>query len=657
MTNQQHSYADFRSVSELLGDALRRMASVWDEVGPGIGGDDSASRGDKLRRMADHLQQDEFNLMVVGEFKRGKSTLINAMLGKQLLPAKVAPCTAVITKVHYGEREVARLYYQDPQRPPKEVPAAELRNYVVIDDGGTERGAVRSGEYSRMEVDAQLALCRNGVTLTDSPGLNEHETRTDVSLRFLTEADALLLVLNCEQALSSTEQSFVADTLAQHGHDSRNVFVVWNRYEAVRDSEEDDRDIRERSRRFLEPAVGGGSRVFYVSALEALRGRHSNNPALVERSGLPTFERALESFLTSERGALKLRNPLSAAAGALRELGPAIERRSLLLQADVAPLQQRYDAARPRLEKLARDREKIRRRIERTRDDLADRLVESYRGFLAGVGPALEAAVEKEDVGFWDILWSKQELGERLQSTLSDAFGELLQGWSKGTVSPTVERTVQGLEDYLHEGVAEYVRELEGLRDSIVGGVPAVKVQEADESIFGRVLAAAGGLALGGVGGAVMGGAMGFKRMLGGMGLHLTLLIGALALGLNPIGAIVLSLVSGLGLTAAQGGSMAREVKGRFLKGFREELLKSSSAVEGRLRADVHAKFDDLRDKVDGELRLMMEEVQGQVEAALRDLTERREDVDRRVTKLLAMRAQVDLLQPQLDRVRAYGGS
>ena len=652
---EQHSYADFRGVSETLADALRSMAALWEDLGTSVG-EDTQARGTRLRSMADHLLNDSFNLMIVGEFKRGKSTLINAMLGKQLLPAKVAPCTAVITQVHYGEREVARLFFQDPKRLPLEVLAADLKKYVVIDDGTAESGRVRNTEYSRMEVYAPLALCRNGVTVTDSPGLNEHETRTDVSLRFLTEADALLLVLNCEQALSSTELNFVRDTLGQYGHDIRNVFVVWNRYEAVRDSEDDDRDLRARSRTFLEPVVGGSSRVFYVSALEALKGRHNNNAELVQRSGLPGFERALEGFLTSERGSLKLRNPLGAATVALRELGPAMDRRRLLMQADLGPLQQRYDGARPKLEKLAKDREKIRRRIEMARDDLAERLIESYGHFLTSVRPALEAALEKEEVGLKSIIFNKTELCNRLQTVLASEMQRQLDAWSKRSVSPVVERTMQGIEDSLHDGVAEYVRELEGLRDTIVGGMPTANVHEDDDSIFGRVLAAAGGLALGGVGGAVMGGAMGFKRMLGGLGVHLTLIIGVLVLGLNPIAAIVLSIVSGLGLTAVQGSAIARELTERFAKGFHEELVKSSHTIEARLRSDVGDKLNELRDKVDGELKLMVDEVQGQVEGALHDLTQRREDIDRKVMKLLAAKTQLESLQGQLERVQVYAG-
>lgn len=656
MSRRDHTYADFQDAASALTEALRQMATVWDDLGPGAS-EDAGGRGERLRTMAAHLEEDTFNLMIVGEFKRGKSTLINAMLGKPLLPAKIAPCTAVITQVHFGDREIARLFFRDANRPPLEVPATDLKKYVAIDHSNDGPIKARSAEYSRMEVEAPLALCRNGVALTDSPGLNEHETRTEVSLKFLTEADALVLVLNCEQALSGTELDFLTRTVGQHGHDIRNVFVVWNHYEVVRDSEDDDRELRQRSRAFLEPVVGGPSRVFYVSALEALKGRRDNDAPVVQRSGLISLERALEAFLATERAALKLRNPLGAATVSLRELGPALERRRHLLQSDLAPLQQRYQAARPRLEKLAKDREKIRRRIESTRDDLGERLAESYRSFVASVRPALREALEKEEIGITDLVMNRKALEKTLGEILSKELEEQIGRWSARSVAPTVERSMRTLEDALHEGVAEYVRELEALRDGIAGGVTATRVEEADESVFGRVLAAAGGFALGGVGGAVMGGAMGFQRMLGNMVPHLVLVIGALVLGMNPVGLLVLSLLSGVGLTAMQGGSMKRELKDSLAKAFHEALLKESAKVEARLREDVDARLDELRDKVDGELALMVDELRGQVEEALRELTARREDVERRASTLLAHQTELESISSQLEQVRAYAGA
>jgi septin family protein len=77
------------------------------------------------------LDADTFRLMIVGEFKRGKSTLINAMLGDNVLPAKVAPCTGLITEVKWGDEPSAVLHPDEGE--PRTIAVDEVRDYVVID--------------------------------------------------------------------------------------------------------------------------------------------------------------------------------------------------------------------------------------------------------------------------------------------------------------------------------------------------------------------------------------------------------------------------------------------------------------------------------------------------------------------------------------------
>lgn len=61
----------------------------------------------------ERLEENRFNLVVFGEFKRGKSTFINSLLGKSVLPTAVVPLTSVITLVRYGEQERATIHFKD----------------------------------------------------------------------------------------------------------------------------------------------------------------------------------------------------------------------------------------------------------------------------------------------------------------------------------------------------------------------------------------------------------------------------------------------------------------------------------------------------------------------------------------------------------------
>ena len=653
MNNEQHTYERHRAESSRLYDAMIRLAAVWDEVSGPTGSVKELSRGAQIRKQAERLKTDAFNLMIVGEFKRGKSTLINAMLGKPVLPAKIAPCTAVITQVQYGDREIARLYFQDEKRAPLEVPSSELKKYVAIDQTGDDPSMVRSKDYAKMDVYAPLALCREGVTVIDSPGLNEHETRTEVSLRFLTEADALLLVLSCEQQLSQSELEFISTTARQHGHDARNVFVAWNRYDAVRDSFDDDRDLRARSRAMLEPHIGGASRVYYVSALEALRGRHNQDDGLLLRSGVPTLEHSLETFLTRERGTLKLSGPLVTVEAALRELGPSIERRRLLLQADVAQLQNRYDAAKPSFDRLEKERAKIRKRIESSRDTISSRIKRSYDDFVRGLRPALDAALAPEEVGLKNLTFGRKELSKRLGEKLAQTLSREVERWRKEVMEAEFAESMASLEAEMNEHLAKYVAAVATLRSDldVCGDVHAA---EDEGSTLKQVLAAAGGFALGGVGGAILGGTLGTKSMLAGLGVHLTVMLGAMVLGLNPVGLIVLSVISGLGLATAQKGALGREIKGQIAEEFHKALLAKVGEIEAKIGETLAAPFNQLRDNVDAELTLMLDELRGQVEYALGELTERRTEVGREVLRLEGMRQRTEGIQKELEAVRAY---
>ena len=94
---------------------------------------------DTLHRLKERVQTDHFKVLVIGEFKRGKSTFINAMLGAEILPAYAKPCTAIINEVKWGDSPRALLHHVSPKNglvpAVEEVPIEQIEDYVVIQDG------------------------------------------------------------------------------------------------------------------------------------------------------------------------------------------------------------------------------------------------------------------------------------------------------------------------------------------------------------------------------------------------------------------------------------------------------------------------------------------------------------------------------------------
>jgi hypothetical protein len=97
-----------------------------------------------------------------------------------------------------------------------------LKKYITIQGGASaddDAGpGVNTSPYAAAEVYYPLPLCRNNVEIVDSPGLNEHRTRTEVTKSFLAEADAMVLVLSCEQALSEEIGSLIRLLVTKKGH-------------------------------------------------------------------------------------------------------------------------------------------------------------------------------------------------------------------------------------------------------------------------------------------------------------------------------------------------------------------------------------------------------------------------------------------------------
>ena len=104
------SYEDMKEKKRKILNALIDIASVVDELNVfGL-----AINGEALLDLKNKLESDNFKVLVIGEFKNGKSTFINSLMGKKVLPAYSTPCTAVINEVVYGKAERAMLYFKNP---------------------------------------------------------------------------------------------------------------------------------------------------------------------------------------------------------------------------------------------------------------------------------------------------------------------------------------------------------------------------------------------------------------------------------------------------------------------------------------------------------------------------------------------------------------
>lgn len=247
-------------------------------------------REGQARRLLSRLAEDRFNLVVVGQFKRGKSSLINAIIGMDRLPTGILPLTSVVTTVRYGDRECVLIQHRGSSQA-EEIPLARLEEYV------TEKGNPGNRRHVRLaEVLLPSEVLRLGFHFIDTPGVGSGiVANTATTLGFLPEADAVIFVTSFESMMNEGELVFLR-TVAEHVH---NIFFVVNKLDLV--SSQESAAVLVSVRQIISTELGDADpQVFAVSAREGLEAKLEGNSAMLARSGLPELESALTHFLTSE---------------------------------------------------------------------------------------------------------------------------------------------------------------------------------------------------------------------------------------------------------------------------------------------------------------------------------------------------------------------
>lgn len=179
-----------------------------------------------FHELAEKIQADRFYLVIVGLFKRGKSSLINALIGQELAPVAVTPLTSVITFFEFGTEKRAQVLFSDGRN--ENIPLSAVVQYVSEEENPENMKQV---QFLRIYTDAPLL---EQVILVDTPGLGSlFSHNSDTTLKFLPKIDAALFVLSADIPISKTDEEF----LMQMKTSIPNVLFVLNKADLLSDEE------------------------------------------------------------------------------------------------------------------------------------------------------------------------------------------------------------------------------------------------------------------------------------------------------------------------------------------------------------------------------------------------------------------------------------
>jgi GTPase SAR1 family protein len=273
-------------------DAVEKYACLRDEL---LGVVDAlmqveAVRGCPCEELREKLVSNSFNLVVLGQFKRGKTSLINALLGTGILPVAVVPLTSIATIITYGEALRVRVHFNDGRL--SEIKPESLPEYV------TEKGNPKNvKDVSKVVVTYPSHYLKDGVRLIDTPGVGSvYQHNTDVAYQYLPKSDAALFLLSVDQPLSRAELDFLGDVRQYSGR----IFFLLNKVDYF--SGDELAESLAFSTNVLREAMGTDIKIHPVSARLALEGKTAGSEELLQKSGLPAFSNVLGKFLMEEKG-------------------------------------------------------------------------------------------------------------------------------------------------------------------------------------------------------------------------------------------------------------------------------------------------------------------------------------------------------------------
>ncbi len=367
-----------------LGSGERRGVSSWVErrraelerclqEACGLPGIDAGT----VSWLREKLSAQTFNLVVAGQFKRGKSTVINALLGNSLLPAGVVPLTSAVTVIRSGTIPVARVELKTGRT--EQIELSALRDYV------TERGNPGNSKgVARVVIEHACPWLADGVCLVDTPGIGSvYEHNTDETRKYLPQADAVLFVASVDQPVSRAELDFLIGVRQYAG----KIFCLLNKVDYLRPEEVAESLVF--STEAIREALGSATPVFPVSARLALEGRESARAEAVERSGFPEFEQALSGFMAREKTDTWLES-------IARNLLRLLKQTRFRLDLEARVLSKPLEHAEANLRLFAEEKA----RAERARADYQILLESDARALLkADIEPALEEFKRSQQAG------------------------------------------------------------------------------------------------------------------------------------------------------------------------------------------------------------------------------------------------------------------
>lgn len=556
----------------------------------------------EVTKVSQRLQSQCFRVAVVGEFSKGKSTLLNALLGEEIQPVRDIPCSGTVTVLKYGPQQRVICKYKDGREeeisPQKYKEKASISEEAALGSFGDE--IVNSEIEEIIFEHPNLELCTNGVEIIDTPGLNEHAERTLVTEQVLKTTDAVIFLTNAQNALTKTERELLLylKKKLNPGKDdeaAKNIFVLVNFADLLR-REGSRQQVKVKVENFVKQPnlIAGENRIHLISAQSALDATLDGTENEYVKS-FQDFTKSLEQFLTVERGAIALRQSatgikqiIDTGCEDLNQWRKMLEGKLIVSEGDKPKIFEQ-------MAEVSGREVKIRLLANELRDQSLEEALESWHEWVEELGERLLSKSHR---------WTSEHGHIMSQDKLTKDYADQF-----------VRDITEEIDDWGNQKVQSILKQNMGVLDSQIGeDIDAIRqeFQQFDQQLSTSLVAQFNNLAtagsLGGFGASGRGIASSINPNIGsdeslGVGLGLGALVGAGLLfftGLGFIGVILGGLAAGagggFGFSFLDGDAVKDQIKQKVVELGFEKFGESAESIFEKVQERIIAVFDDRAD-------------------------------------------------------------
>lgn len=632
---------------------------------------------DTMSLLKKRVLTDTFKIMVLGEFKRGKSTFINAILGDEVLPAYAIPCTAVINEIKYGCKKKAVLYFKNPlpnplvgpikeeaiahinkykngNIPPLEIKPEDLESYVVIPDPGKDqKESVAETPYERVELYWPLNLLEKNVEIIDSPGLNEDGTRTGITKNYLSKVDAVIFVMLCDALASASEMDVIDNNVRMLGHE--DIFFICNKFDQISQREKE-RLVNYGLKVLATKTTMKDDGIFFLSARNALDGKIDKDLDKLEQSGILRLEEKLILFLAEQRGKIKLLQPIKELKHIICDEAKNMAKSKLeMLDKSLEDIEKKYNEIKPKLDNLRERRNIIIKDIDNQRYGLKLDVKREAEAMLKNIIEQIPKWVNEakcKNIAMISLTTIKKQAGDIIKTITEQIqinMQENQREWQRNILIPMVQQRILQISEEVGKEVDEFFINLDNIKTDLSGEVNIEQTKVRNVSWLERLGAVAGSYLVGDIFSA----AVGWQFGIGAMAKNLAIQAGVVILAViahvtNPLLLVALlfstSAIQMFMKSTSLTNTIKEKVKEELIKGMKENLYKSADQIS----EEVFKQTQDFSDIVSIGLEKEINTVQEEMDSIMRDKEQGEEVVKSKKELLKQTDMEIDVVMKGL---------